>query len=680
MFCPPFFGPVPFFPNMIPNTFPFQSAPAVPSTAPEQKPAPATPASRPAVKAPVPDAASYADASKPIPPEDLEILAGMYGDEIEHIYDLYPGQEWMFEGGTLTDRARFLQFLIRVEMKLDLSEFRRNVDEVCARLDNLRTAYAYRHTSRPYRVVLKHRSVDISYESLTDLNARTSEADTVSMLEHVMAQDRMRGFNLEKDSLLRMVVYQTGEANVYAILVSQPHINTDGMSMGMLIQNLFMNYALNLKGIETLTPESDSQKYSEYLERIDKKAELDYWKAELGDYGPLPELPGHIQNIGEYDDGRYALTISDDTHATLRQMQTKLHVTLFNLLQTAWGISLMKVMQRSDIVVGATISGRDVNVAGSAGLSGGFTSILPVRIKVEPGMTFGDLARQVQQRFNAGMKHSHCSPNEINSALGRTTPLFDHMLNMHNFEMPKMDLFSDKGKNGIRFISGTTYVSPSMDLCVLFNDKFMNQQLACHFNYNAYAYSRETIRLLAENFVHVLDTIAAQGSDIAVDAIQGIEPGLFDISRQAMQLTKYKVASALRRSMLNAPYKALLRLVERSQVLSYGYQEIVLRREEPLKGLPVLIEGLVSLSMENREGLKTPFCIANEGEIITYAGLSGQKPGYMGTVESSYASVVIIPKEALFELLRENPEIIPRLLNDLEQGAINYVKQWIFAS
>ncbi|MBQ3940045.1 MAG: MMPL family transporter [Oscillospiraceae bacterium] len=93
----------------------------------------------------------------------------MYGDEIEHIYNLYPGQEWMFEGGTLTDRARFLQLLIRVEMKLDLSEFRRNVDEVCARLDNLRTAYAYRHTSRPYRVVLKHRSVDISYESLTDL-------------------------------------------------------------------------------------------------------------------------------------------------------------------------------------------------------------------------------------------------------------------------------------------------------------------------------------------------------------------------------------------------------------------------------------------------------------------------------------------------------------------------------
>ena len=39
-----------------------------------------------------------------------------------------------------------------------------------------------------------------------------------------------------------MVVYQTGEENVYVILVSQPHINTDGMSMGMLIQNLFMNY------------------------------------------------------------------------------------------------------------------------------------------------------------------------------------------------------------------------------------------------------------------------------------------------------------------------------------------------------------------------------------------------------------------------------------------------------
>ena len=686
MFLPPCFDFRLFFPQTASNPCPVLNSPTPASPMPKQAPAPAATATvapapapaRPVAKAAIPDASSYANVS--ISPADLETLGGMYGDDIEQIYDLYPGQERLFEGGTLTDRAQFLQLLIRVEMDLRPADFRRNLDEVCARVDNLRTAYAYRYTSRPYRVVLKHRRADISYETLPSLNANTSEADTTALLERVMAWDRMRGFNLEKDPLLRLVVYQTGEENVYAILVSQPHINTDGMSIGMLIQNLFLNYALNTKGIETLKIESDSLMYSNYLKNIDKQAELDYWKAELGDYGPLPELPGHMQNISDYDDGRYALRINDDTYQALMRMQSKARVTLFNLLQTAWGVSLLKVMRRSDIVVGVVISGRDMNVADSAVLSGGFSSVLPVRIKAAPDMTFGDLARQVQERLNNGMMNSHCAPNEICSAPGRTTPLFDHILNMHNFEMPKVDLFNDPEKYGIRLLSGYAYVSPSSDLCVLFNDEFNDNQMICHFNYNSYAYSRESISLLAENFSHVLETIAAQGPDVALDAIESIEPDLFTVSRQAVSYRNYKIASALRRSVLSAPYEALLRVAKRSQVHSYGYQQIVLRKDKPLEGLVLLIEGLINLSMENREGWNVPFRIVSAGEVVAMSGVSGRSPGYSGIVESGHASLVTIPKDALLELLCECPDIIPRLVDTLDRRLFEYVRQWIFAN
>lgn len=697
MFFPPFFGFMPGFPPMqtpaqntgtasVP-TWPVPTQPApvpasasapVPAPAPKPAPAPApVPVPAPAPEKPTVPKASYADTS--IPPKDLDILAGMYGDDIEHIYDLYPGQDWLFEDGALSDRARFLQFLIRVEMDLSPSDFRRNVDEVCARMDNLRTAYAYRNTSRPYRVVLKHRGVDITYASLDKLNAETSEADIAIILENIMEQDRLRGFNLEKDSLLRMVVYRTGEENVYAILVSQPHINTDGISMGMLIQNLFMNYALNTRGIETLKSQSDSLMYSEYLKNIDKQAELDYWKAQLGDYGPLPELPGHIQNINEYEDGRYTLTIPDNTHAALRKMQSKARVTLFNLLQTAWAVSLQKVMGRDDIVVGAAISGRDMGVAGSAGLSGGFTSMLPVRVKSEPGMTFGDLARRVQQDFSEGMKRSHCSLHEITRALDRQTPLFSHMLNMHNFDMPKVSLFNDREKNGIQLLSGTTYVSPSMDLCVLFNDRFKDQQVAVHFNYNAYAFSRETIGLLAHNLGQVLETVAAQGFDIALDDIQGIDPDLFKVSREASQYHKYKIASALRRTVLDAPYAQLLRVAERSQAHSYSYQEVVIQEDQPVKGLLVLLEGSVTLFMNDMEGWRTPFRVVRAGEIITVSGIAGRKPGFTGVVDSGHASIMTIPADALFDLIREQPSIIAALANELDQRLLNYARQWIYA-
>ena len=65
-----------------------------------------------------------------------------------------------------------------------------------------------------------------------------------------MEADRIRGFDLEKDSLLRINVYKSGKKDTYSMVVSQPHINTDGTSVGVLFKELYVGYTLDLNGID----------------------------------------------------------------------------------------------------------------------------------------------------------------------------------------------------------------------------------------------------------------------------------------------------------------------------------------------------------------------------------------------------------------------------------------------
>ena len=158
-----------------------------------------------------------------IPAADLERIVTLCGtSNIEEIYDVTGMQDMMIRRMRKIKDSYVLQFMVRTKLKLDPIAFREQVDKVCVNLDNLRSVYIYRHMSRPYRVVMKNRTVDVNCFDLTD-QLRDVPPETVgSMLEELMEADRRNGFDLERDSLLRILIYKLDEDDTYAILFSHP--------------------------------------------------------------------------------------------------------------------------------------------------------------------------------------------------------------------------------------------------------------------------------------------------------------------------------------------------------------------------------------------------------------------------------------------------------------------------
>ena len=136
---------------------------------------------------------------------DLRDIIGQYGSKVENIYDLTAGQKWMLEKMKRVKSAFFLQILTKAVIPFDLPLFRQQADEVCRKHESLRSAFVSTNTEVPYRVILKDRQPEINCFDLSELDMEEFEA----RIPRLMQADRVRGFDLERDSLLRINVYRS---------------------------------------------------------------------------------------------------------------------------------------------------------------------------------------------------------------------------------------------------------------------------------------------------------------------------------------------------------------------------------------------------------------------------------------------------------------------------------------
>ena len=144
--------------------------------------------------------------------ENLDKIVSKYGADIDDIYQLAPGQKWMFGRAQKVTNAFFLQMFFKVTMNLKPSTFRQKLDEVSLKRTNLRTAFAYRGMDEPYQVVLKNRRPELRFIDRSDKTIEELREE----LEDFRISDRRRGFDLENDPLLRITIFSTASRNARA--------------------------------------------------------------------------------------------------------------------------------------------------------------------------------------------------------------------------------------------------------------------------------------------------------------------------------------------------------------------------------------------------------------------------------------------------------------------------------
>src|SRR5262249_34413400 len=91
-----------------------------------------------------------------------------------------------------------------------------------------------------------------------------------------------------------------------------------------------------------------------------------------------------------------SLWCSPELSASLREVAGHWQVTLNTLLQGAWGVLFNRDCGASDVVFGATTSGRSPELPGMETMIGLFINTLPVRVQVRPEVALSDWLRQLQ--------------------------------------------------------------------------------------------------------------------------------------------------------------------------------------------------------------------------------------------------------------------------------------------
>ena len=598
--------------------------------------------------------------------QDVDVLVSMYGDDIENVYELSAGQKWMLDQSDRSDSAFFLQVMMRAVIRLDPPSFRRKVDSVSEKRDSLRSAFVTEGLSRPVRVVLKNRRVELLFKDITGMPPDEQE----EYLNRVAEADRRQGFDLAKDPLLRIACYKTDDHDTFVFLISQPHLISDGVSLMLLLKDIFLSFTL--EGTELLFGgkkfAASDLNYEKWLSSRDTMKELDYWKEVLQDLPPFAMLPGREPSNMSCEKHTLTVNLGAELSSQLESLQGPARASFPVIMQAAWTAMLMRIRKTDDVTYGLVIAGRDAEMADSLKLTGGFINVVPIRPRADQDTDMGTLVGIISTCQAEALKNAHCSIREIQNAISREEPVFDHLLNFQNFT--SMMAAGPGAGSGMDILDIRTYDNLSEDLCVYFRKE--GKELLCAFSYNNSAITKSAMRLLAEGYRKVLSQIAEKGLSVKVKELDA--PSMKDFIRLKMQRGAVLLHTVSRMRRLRAfqgiEDLVLWDILRVCDVHTYQDNDQITSFDQRPDHVLFLLSGKATYSGVNSGGWLVPIRMIREGSLLDAGALwngrckeEGKRKALRCIVaQGDEVSVLSVPVKMMNRLFMENPVLAANLL------------------
>jgi len=367
--------------------------------------------------------------------EDLDRLA-MLGGEIEDAYPLSPMQEGLLFHSVFEPEhaVYFQQFRATLEGDLDVDAFRRAWGDVIARHAILRTAFVWEDRPRPLQVV--YAQVPLSFDVL-DLRGIAAEKRP-ARLDAWLAADRRRGFRLDRVPLLRLAVVRVRDQE-WQVVWSYHHILIDGWCVPLVFKEVALSYEARRTGGEaSLEPVGRFRQYIAWLQRQDAARAKTYWRRTLeGFHQPTAFLPPpralDDATPPVYD--HRTRTFSEATVRAVQALARQQRVTMNTVVQGAWALLLSRYAGTSDVVFGATSSGRPTELPGVEAMIGLFINTLPVRVSVAPRAPIVPWLQALQAAQVEARQYEYTPLADIQawSDVPRGLPLFESLLAFENY-------------------------------------------------------------------------------------------------------------------------------------------------------------------------------------------------------------------------------------------------------
>ncbi|KOP70464.1 hypothetical protein AMS59_19725, partial [Lysinibacillus sp. FJAT-14745] len=356
------------------------------------------------------------------------------GCEIERIYPLTALQEGMLyhkmENNLSTSYV--VQSVFKTENSLNDKALKESLELLAEKHEILRTSVIYRNVSEPRQTLLRGRLIEYNRVDLS------KEENPQSKFEEIKKDDVNRGFDLERDSLLRMTVVTLSEMDY--IIMSFHHIIMDGWCMSILMNDLLSYYkhlSDNNNKEEFKRNIKKNPRYEEYVHQIqskDKESCTSYWKELLDGYQEQTEIrPLGTVDVAEEMVGSVEISLTKEQSDRLEEISGKHHITINTIVEAAWGVVLQKYNNVTDVVFGKVVSGRNVEVKGIEEMVGLFINTIPVRVTTNKEETLLELILNLQKQALKSTQYDYCSLAEIQSQSSLGSELIQTMLAFENY-------------------------------------------------------------------------------------------------------------------------------------------------------------------------------------------------------------------------------------------------------
>ncbi|WP_344977602.1 condensation domain-containing protein, partial [Salinactinospora qingdaonensis] len=300
------------------------------------------------------------------------------GAGVVDVLPLTPMQQGMLfhsllDGGS----SYFEQLVVELDGVADVAALGRAWQRVVDERPALRVSLAWEELAEPVQVVHREVTVPVRVLDWRGCSVEWREQE----LARLVAEDEAAGLDLGRAPLLRVVLARVDETRVVVVWTFH-HVLLDGWSLPLVLEDVFAAY----RG-RALKPRPSFRGHLEWLSERDTEAGLAHWREVLAGFDtptPLPydRTPRNLRQARSTQ--RLETPLSEENSAAVHRFAREQGVTVNAVVQGAWALLLAAYSGETDVVFGATTSGRPAELPGVEEALGLFINTLPVRVSIDP--------------------------------------------------------------------------------------------------------------------------------------------------------------------------------------------------------------------------------------------------------------------------------------------------------
>ncbi|MGW6698363.1 amino acid adenylation domain-containing protein [Nocardia sp. NPDC055049] len=398
-----------------------------------------------------------------------------------------------------------VQSLLTLAGTVDATRLRGAAQALVDRHENLRVAFVETDDG-PRQLVLS--AAEIRWEEV-DLTEIADEDQRARELDRVIELDALTRFDLTRPPLLRFTLVRTG-AETLRLIMTNHHLVLDGWSTPLLVRELLTLY-VTAGDTSMLPPAPSYRDFLSWLGDQDAEASLSAWKQAMAGIDTPTRAVPTLVGIESTETAMLSHDLSSATVAVLESAAREAGATVNTLVQAGWSLLLAMLTGRTDVVFGATVSGRPPELPGVEEMVGLFINTVPVRVTLDPSEKVRDLLARVQAEQARLMDHQHVGLAAIHRVVG-LAELFDTLTVFESYPIDREALSQALDIAGMRVldVEGTDATPYPLNLMVipLRGEAGAGDALRITVKFMADQLEPTAAQILLDRFVRVLTQLA----------------------------------------------------------------------------------------------------------------------------------------------------------------------------